>query len=826
MDFQTRYEFNPKTDLLGKGGFSKVYKANDTLLDRTVALKFFTGNGSEKYQVLNEIKKVIRFEHPNLCKYYDVAVLTGKNVMGETETIEVGIMEYLDAGNFKSYIKNNPQYIDKLLIDVLRGLSYLHKRGIVHRDLKPQNIIVKIVDDEPVAKITDFGISKLINADDDNSSVLIGTIEYMAPEQFNPKKYGTGGRITTNLDLWSFGLLVYEALQQKPLFGSRSSGTSAEQVMRNILSNSYLPKTEALPLKYRSIAKKCLVKYASERVQNALELIPLFDEEYVSPKKIIEETNSRDHDNKSNTDTKNDSPLNEAVPVQTPILQPEEEEFADLTEVIDHEEDVAALNEEPLESADDESESNEDEPVPDEPHHDIAQVSVTGNKISDDNPGYVQFSQELSGESNANVHPSDEEVHADGTQPIGLADHVTNEHTQILEIKEDVSGEFTQILKNDEFEVNDDQTGVIQLGQNLEDLNTSLPEPKQSLPENEGLFYIDQRSEEGTGKSQDLFKRMRTFPFKKNQTANLTLYAMIPVLLIIGFFVVSHLNSSDKPVVPKKIVFDKKTPAVEQPALLTVPKLVKVDGGDYTMGNENPEAAPSELPAHKVHLSDFYIGKYEVTIYEFGQFIKDSKYITTAELEEKSEIFKNGHWASGKNVNWRHDINGNIQDTLLENTPVVHVSWLDAKKYCEWLSIQAHKTYRLPTEAEWEFAARGGNNSKHFIYSGSNNINDVAWFQGNSANKIQKVGQKQPNELGVYDMSGNVLEWCNDWYDQNYYRVSSSDNPPGPLTGTTHVVRGGSWFLRENTWFRNSFRAGFPPDIRGGQLGFRICQIP
>ena len=88
-----------------KGVFQKVYKASDVLLDRTVALKFFTGNGAEKYRVLNEIKKVIRFEHPNLCKYYDVAVLESQNIMGETEIIEVGIMEYLDAGDFKTYLK-------------------------------------------------------------------------------------------------------------------------------------------------------------------------------------------------------------------------------------------------------------------------------------------------------------------------------------------------------------------------------------------------------------------------------------------------------------------------------------------------------------------------------------------------------------------------------------------------------------------------------------------------------------------------------------------------------------------------------------------------
>src|SRR5919205_235555 len=148
MDFQQRYVFDPQTDLLGKGGFSKVYRATDTLLERTVALKFFTANAADKYQILNEIKRAIRFEHPNLCKYYDVAVLSSVNILGETERTEVGIMEYIDAGDFKTFTKNNPEYIDKLLVDVLKGLAYLHKHGIVHRDLKPQNILIKMVDDE------------------------------------------------------------------------------------------------------------------------------------------------------------------------------------------------------------------------------------------------------------------------------------------------------------------------------------------------------------------------------------------------------------------------------------------------------------------------------------------------------------------------------------------------------------------------------------------------------------------------------------------------------------------------------------------------------
>ena len=223
MDFQQRYVYDPEKDLLGKGGFSRVYRATDTLLERTVALKFFTGNlSNKKYQVLNEIKKAISFEHPNLCKYYDVAFLSNKNLFGDTEQIEVGIMEYIDGGDFKTYTRKNPQHIDKLLIDVLKGLAYLHRHDFAHRDLKGQNILIKLDEGVPVSKIIDFGIGKLITSDDAHSSVLLGTIEYMAPEQLNPAKYGINGHISTNLDLWSFGLLVYEAICHDSFFGNRS----------------------------------------------------------------------------------------------------------------------------------------------------------------------------------------------------------------------------------------------------------------------------------------------------------------------------------------------------------------------------------------------------------------------------------------------------------------------------------------------------------------------------------------------------------------------------------------------------------------------------
>lgn len=128
------------------------------------------------------------------------------------------------------------------------------------------------------------------------------------------------------------------------------------------------------------------------------------------------------------------------------------------------------------------------------------------------------------------------------------------------------------------------------------------------------------------------------------------------------------------------------------------------------------------------------------------------------------------------------------------------------------------KQFRLPTKAEWEYAARGGNRSRGYKYSGSDNIGSVAWYTDNSGETTHPVGQKQSNELGLYDMSGNVWEWCQDWYDNNYYGSSPSQNPKGPSSGYFRVGRGGSW--GGNAWgCRVSYRSYDSPDSRDGNLG-------
>ena len=219
--------------------------------------------------------------------------------------------------------------------------------------------------------------------------------------------------------------------------------------------------------------------------------------------------------------------------------------------------------------------------------------------------------------------------------------------------------------------------------------------------------------------------------------------------------------------------------------------MVYVKGGTFTMGataEQGEDAGNDEKPAHSVTLSDFHIGKFEVT-----------------------------------QAQWKAVMGSNPSKFTGNNNPVDYVSWYDVQEFIKKLNAQTGKKFRLPTEAEWEYAARGGNQSKGYKYSGSNSISEVAWYEDNSDGKTHPVGQKKPNELGIYDMSGNVHEWCQDL--DGDYSSSSQINPTGPSSGSSHIRRGGSW--EYNAWgCRVSYRGDADPGYLDTTIGFRLVLEP
>lgn len=215
--------------------------------------------------------------------------------------------------------------------------------------------------------------------------------------------------------------------------------------------------------------------------------------------------------------------------------------------------------------------------------------------------------------------------------------------------------------------------------------------------------------------------------------------------------------------------------------------MVWVDGGTFRMGatSEQGSEISDEKPVHSVTLSGYYIGKTEVT-----------------------------------QALWQAVMGSNPSYFEGDDLPVEQVSWDDCQEFIRKLNSLTGQNFRLPTEAEWEFACRGGNNSRGYKYSGSNYIDNVAWYDGNSGDKTHPVATKSPNELGIYDMSGNVWEWCADWYGD--YSSGRQTNPKGPYGGSYRVNRGGSWNYGAG-YCRSSNRGYYCPADRGSYLGLRLA---
>jgi len=232
-------------------------------------------------------------------------------------------------------------------------------------------------------------------------------------------------------------------------------------------------------------------------------------------------------------------------------------------------------------------------------------------------------------------------------------------------------------------------------------------------------------------------------------------------------------------------------------------EFVFIKGSCYQMGDifDDPEGGAEEKPVHEVCVDDFYLGKYEVT---------------------------QGQWKSVM------ESNPSNESFCGDNCPVGNVSWNDAQDFIGRLNSRSGGSkYRLPTEAEWEYAARSG--GKNERYSGGNDVNSVAWYNENSLifdpktqvdeMRLHPVGTKAPNGLGIYDMAGNVWEWTNDWYGSDYYSSSPRNNPTGLGSGTKHTIRGGC-ASGSDTNMRVSRRDAYEPDFSKDHLGFRLLRTP
>lgn len=252
------------------------------------------------------------------------------------------------------------------------------------------------------------------------------------------------------------------------------------------------------------------------------------------------------------------------------------------------------------------------------------------------------------------------------------------------------------------------------------------------------------------------------------------------------------LSSNSTPIKDAVQLFSAKKRTVYKKPEVDL-QMVTIAGGWFDMGNN--EGDTDEKPVHRVRVDSFAIAKYEVTFEDYDRFCSQTG---------RQKPDDNG-WGRGRR-------------------PVINVSWSDAMEYCRWLSSLTGEKFRLPTEAEWEFAAKGGIKNRGFRFSGSDNIDEVGWHSGNSNGTTHEAGLKKPNELGLYDMNGNAWEWCFDWYNENYYASSAGKNPRGPASGVYHPLRGGSWYSYAGRSCCSSVRVRDLSDYKDNTTGFRIVR--
>lgn len=268
----------------------------------------------------------------------------------------------------------------------------------------------------------------------------------------------------------------------------------------------------------------------------------------------------------------------------------------------------------------------------------------------------------------------------------------------------------------------------------------------------------------------------------------------IEVLLVVGISLLSCGGGFAES--PEKEITWKKDNSI----------MVLIPAGEFTMGSSSGN--DNEKPPHKVHLDAYYIDKYEVTNEQFAKFLNEWGRDTN---EYGKKMFYEHPW--GIKVAASRFVVGTEG---YEKHPAFFVTWYGANQYAKWAGK------RLPTEAEWEKACRAGTTTKYYSGNDTTTLGNYVWYSINSGGKTHPMGEKKSNAWSIYDMAGNVGEWCSDWYKEDYYKSSPSKNPAGPNSGNHRVFRGGGWGLSAE-FYRSAYRYRFAPDFRYGFVGFRCA---
>jgi serine/threonine protein kinase/formylglycine-generating enzyme required for sulfatase activity len=775
-----RYRITTK---LGQGGMGSVYLAHDTQLDRDVAVKvphFTPQDGPEIVErFYREARAAATFDHPNLCPVYDVGQLNGIHYL---------TMPYIEGKPLSEVIDPGKPILQRQVAAVVRTLALAleeaHCRGVIHRDLKPANIMATKYRE---LVIMDFGLARRLDRSDarlTRSGALLGTPLYMAPEQIS----GDHASIGPACDIYSLGVLLYEMLTgRRPFDGPVSLVLGLIMVMEPEPPSKFRPDLDP---RLEAICLKAMAKKVKDRYATMADFAAALGDWLARPTSLPGSAPDSSSPNPDRVGPNGQAPGTETLAGQFVVdLVPD-------SRLVDSPKSLAGRSRKPppgliLTAA-----------------AGTAALALLGivicrgpapqdpAKAARKEPARFELRIRAGlthGRHALHIGPDRVEWDREGQQP--------DEPVIINELAWDL--QKTPVLASDD--------------------------ARRVLPS--GIDFQSARIEKNVtnaGKAASKVKRqgdvaLETFAdhiliriVKPN--AGRTVYDFT-----ISFDTTRAGPGSAAKAVPPPSAADGKSGSPSRGADSTEASgaannrlvetlknsigmtFVRIEPGTFTMGSNGGD--PDEKPPHLVRITKpFLLGAHEVTVRQYQ-----------AVISVNPSQFKGS-----------------------DDLPVERVTWFDAVRFCNQFSAREQRNpyylingeavtilggigYRLPTEAEWEYACRAGSASRYPFSNDETDLNEYAWFNMNSGKKTHPVGQKRPNRWGLFDMLGNVMEWCQDGYADDYYRKSSPDDPPGPAEVRSRVVRGGAWYS-PSWWCTPTDRCGDAPgELLPHNPGFRVA---
>jgi len=768
---------------LGEGGMGSVFRARRLFIDDFVAVKFVRpevlSNPEFRQRFYQEAKVAARIKHPNVVTIHD---------FGETpDGIIYLVMEFLEGLSLGELLKKKStlplEQVIEIGLQIGEALHYMHENNVIHRDLKPDNImLVQDGKGVEVVKVVDFGVAKILesNARLTRYQARIGSPVYCSPEQY------LGEPVDHRTDLYGLGIIFYECLAGYVPFDAMSE-TELRAAILHKMPPRLDEKAKDVTGHAADLVQWLLAKDPNDRPHNAAELNKCLH----ALRRTLKHKGGEPEENFRLIPLR---PAKKARPAKPAMVNFDE---VLLFPNLDLASDLKIENSKTAVASRAKIKSSRASAAP------RRKAKSSGKKV-------LQWSLFL-GLVSVIVFLIWAKLYAPA-MPMQLITILQQAVARVEIVLAETMARANQAIKPESRPTKPLPIGVSANGGISATIVSpaSLPPSAISLPkEKSEATAITPNAERVENKAAEL-SLVRREAAQNAMTAGNT------------------RRENEK--IPARADKVSKPPASFSPIRVA---MVLVKETEFKRGDLFGDGNPNEKPAHLVRVKDFLIGKHEVTNREYMAFVN----ATGRHLPEWMNPNSKYYYQTGTDTQYK------MLGAALYNLdhPVVGVSWEDAVEYCVWLSQQSSTTYRLPTETEWELAARGGNNVLKYSWGNGTpllalggNVGDEAlkkvfpdwrmiWRNYNDTFVFTApVGKFGGNVLGIYDMTGNVAEWCSDWYDANSYQKKEWDNPRGSLQGVEKVIRGGSW-NDTPPQLRVSNRRSAPPIFRSNNLGFRVA---